>query len=38
MAYEPSTEFHTAASYVANAPQLRKASNDVKLEVCPVLV
>lgn len=37
MAYEPSTQFHAAASYVTNAPQLDKVSNNVKLEVRPVL-
>lgn len=37
MAYEPSTQFHAAASYVTNAPQLGKVSNNVKLEVRPVL-
>ena len=37
MVYEPSTEFHAAASYVTSAPQLGRAPNDVKLEVCPVL-
>jgi len=33
MAYEPNAQFHAAASYVTNAPQLKKVSNDVRLEL-----
>ena len=33
MTYEPSAQFHDAANFVSNAPQLKRLANDVKLEV-----